>query len=874
MDTIAADLTPLAAQQLSGWISVPVTAVLWLAFHWYWLVLALLAAAGATEWVVRLQAAKASRQRMALEFVPASHFDPDHEEIFRRGVELTRASTSLPWWAPRRSKAVRIRLYADGTRPLVYRVEGPAGAERLLTTTPFGPHVRTVKGAPLRPSVHDHEVRAEFVLRGNPVATLRSVPLVPDPLQPLIDAVADVRADLGDLAEVCIDLQRAPKWALRARRFQVVQRARRDEERETARTWRLMHRNSLRWGDSMLGELEHLTTRGGSARGRETGRVLAPPAPERIDRDKVLGKLAEDDHLVRVQILVRCASDVEGRAYARLSRIQAGFDVFGGSARWVMRGLRIGPWRLGADRWPHRRHFDSRWDSGQCRPPGTNWLRLDELLGLLKPPTKHSRLPLLPVQLPSFEPGDPALLLQGWYRTPDGQRRLVATYAEETLFALSLGKAGGGKTELALAQAVAYAHAGGGLLFIDPHHDSWKRGAPYLAHDRVMQRIARIDLRGQGGGVSSWNPISMHHGRARHEVVEDVVDAFASAFGWDDSSAPRALTIFTEALTVLTTVNATACRLQRYEDQATLFHVRALLTDASFRAEALAAVEDELDSESLAWWQSVAPTLPPDAFAVLLNPLGRLAANPVTRAFFGQGRGVYDIRSAMDNRMVVWICTAGSGPTDRLVVALLARDLLRAGRSRVDIPEAERVPFRGYLDEMITLAGSASGSLASMFEDFRKFRVRLHGMTQLLSRLPHAVQHSLVQNASALATTRGARSAVAPITDEWGDYPTPTHVAALPQYHHYATFTVRGQRIGPVLIEGPHLDEVLGDLARPNKVAALEAAADAHAHVQPVEQLTEKAGKQLERVRALLADPSPASATTTSLSLTKPKDYQ
>ncbi|MER5875399.1 hypothetical protein ABT119_05655 [Streptomyces sp. NPDC001910] len=41
----------------------------------------------------------------------------------------------------------------------------------------------------------------------------------------------------------------------------------------------------------------------------------------------------------------------------------------------------------------------------------------------------------------------------------------------------------------------------------------------YLAHGGVMEQIARIDLRGQGGGVSSWNPISMHHGRARHEVV-------------------------------------------------------------------------------------------------------------------------------------------------------------------------------------------------------------------------------------------------------------------------------------------------------------------------------------------------------------------
>ncbi|MER5875398.1 hypothetical protein ABT119_05650 [Streptomyces sp. NPDC001910] len=53
---------------------------------------------------------------------------------------------------------------------------------------------------------------------------------------------------------------------------------------------------------------------------------------------------------------------------------------------------------------------------------------------------------------------------------------------------------------------------------------------------------------------------------------------------------------------------------------------------------------EDLDSESRAWWHTVAPALPPDAFAVILNPLGRLAANPITRAFLGQGRGVYDIQ--------------------------------------------------------------------------------------------------------------------------------------------------------------------------------------------------------------------------------------
>lgn len=168
-------------------------------------------------------------------------------------------------------------------------------------------------------------------------------------------------------------------------------------------------------------------------------------------------------------------------------------------------------------------------------------------------------------------------------------RRLVASYAKETLFEVGVGKAGGGKTERALAQAIGWAHAGGGLMFVDPHRDSWPRALPFLAHDALMDRIALVDLNAHGPApqVSAWNPLGMHQGQVAHEVVEATADAYAAALGWDDSSAPRALTILTASLAVLVAVNEAACQAGRAEDQATVFHVRALLTDAAFRAAAL-----------------------------------------------------------------------------------------------------------------------------------------------------------------------------------------------------------------------------------------------------------------------------------------------
>ncbi|MER5386390.1 ATP/GTP-binding protein, partial [Streptomyces sp. NPDC002688] len=199
----------------------------------------------------------------------------------------------------------------------------------------------------------------------------------------------------------------------------------------------------------------------------------------------------------------------------------------------------------------------------------------------------------------------------------------------------------------------------------------------------------------------------------------------------------------------------------------------------------------------------------------------------------------------------------GSGPTDRLLTALLARDLLRAVRSRRDVPENQRVPFRPYFDELITLTGAAPETIAAMFEDFRKYKVHVHGMTQLLARLPAPVRLSLMQNASTLATTAGSTSAIEPVTAEWGGHPTPERVATMERFSHYMSMNVRGRRVGPVKVHGPHLDSVFAAQARPKQVPDLERAALANAGALPLSELTEHATGQLRRVTALLAEHAP-----------------
>ncbi|MEV6400909.1 ATP/GTP-binding protein [Streptomyces sp. NPDC051907] len=853
--------TLASAPQLLWNALVDLASLAWTTANWlhdnaWWA--GLVAAAAWWGWA-RLQnvlAARALSRRTCVELLPSRQFETTGEEILRFGAQLIRAAAAGPWWTPRTARTVRIRLRADGSKPLSYRIEGPASARHLLLQTPYA-RVRAERARPVAAKRRTHTVRAVFALHGAPAARLREVPLEPDPLQPLIDAVADLRADLGDVAEVCLDLSPAATWRVRARRWQVLDAARQAARRQSRREARWMTQDAASMEDALSWQLTKLTVpqqqRGGDGR-----RLLMTPRPPRVDRDKALGKLAEDTGLVRVQLLVRCASDTVGRAERRLRHIEAALDVYAARTRLSSTGFSLGPLRIGPDRWPWRSRFDARWASGLIRPARDSWARIEEVAGLLKPPTRHARLPLLAGDVPTFALGR-NLVPQGFYRGPDGRERLVATREDDTLFEVQVGKAGWGKTMRAMCQAVAGAHAGRGLAFVDPHGDSWADVAPYLAHRDIARRTSLFDLTvtSPRDRLACWNPLSMTGARAPHEVVAATVDAFATSLGWGDVNTPRAITIFTKAVEALVAVNAQAAAAEAADCQATVFQIRPLLTDPIFRA----LVVDRLDKDAARWWTTSFAEIPKDALPTVLNPLDRLAASPVVKAFLGSPTGSYDIRHAMDHSAVVWICPAGTGPTDRLVVSLLVRDMLRAGLSRRDTPARDRAPFRLYLDELITLDGAASTSLAEITEQLRKFRVRMHGMTQLMHRLSPDVRTALLQNASCLSTTAGSVDAIRHITDQWGGQVTPEDAAELDRYHHWASFTVAGKRVGPLLIRGPELNEVFGSLARSDRVRALTAAAHTNTGAQPLESLIAVASAHENSVRAFLTRPDPDHGT-------------
>ncbi|MEU6972118.1 ATP/GTP-binding protein [Kitasatospora aureofaciens] len=902
MTSQSTDSTPLVSALHAGW-----AAASWLADAAAWcgnhcaLLLALLAppaiAAGLLHQFLTRRAL-ALRSRFVL--TPSRRFDPSAEDIWRQTALLMRAAGKGPWWAPRGARRVRVHLRADGTVPLRYTIEGPKAAATLLSDSRFqevnvaeaeappdpvaeqaAKDLRDKKDKELRkrhkaearqrraeakaakaqgrkvkltkpePDGRLHAVRAEFILKGRPSAALREVPLAPDPLQPLIDAVADIRSEQGDLAEVVLDIQSIPNWQLKLRRWRLMHEAQENSRKAARKAARNAAIVAADAEDSLRYQLLSLL----DPSAKSPSSRMPTPRPRSVEPAEALGRLHRDTGLVRIQLLVRCASQSEGRARQLLERLSAGLDVFGQDSRLGVDGGRFLRWSWGADSWHRRASFDRRWTTGQVAPRKANWLHVGELAGLLKPPTVHAVMPILASELPDYVPGEP-LVPHGRLINSDGSSRVIATREEEFLFSMALGKSNYGKTETALTRAIALAAAGFGVMFVDPHGDSWTTAAPYLAHPVFADRVRRVDLaraEQPGAVLPCWNILAMEPGRSVNRVVTAAVDALATSLSWSDAAAPRALTIVTKAVEALVVHNQRAVEAGRPDAQATLLQIRTLLTDKEWRD----ALIKHLSPEQRKWWTSTfAAYQVAEVLGPVLNPIDRLAANEVTRAFLGSPVGTYDLREAMDEGHIVWLCLEGTGPSDRLLVSMIMQDLLRAGLSRRDLEEDARRPFHAFADELISLDAAGGPTFAAITEQLRKFKGRLHVMAQLLGRISQTTRESVMQNSSVVSTTSGSMTAIRAVAEEWHGAVSPGQIADLPRFWHYVQVTADGNRVGPLRVQGVQVCELFSKYYRPKKVAGMVEAADKGMGSRSLGELLDRAAAQ-DDVVLQFAGPEP-----------------
>lgn len=795
--------------------------------------------------------------RVSYTLLPTTSFDPTLEDIGRFAHQLARTRPAESRLRPRRGSSVRLRLHTGEDARLTYELSGPKNADSVLrhqayaqvelrkvepaddspstVTSPPGEESPRRENSPSGPAGEDRELhvaRAELVLAGEMSRPIRAVPLKPDPLQSLAAAVYDVRPDLGERAEVCLDL--LPLTAAKVAHL----RRRHSGPGASGRGARVMDVacGLALGGTDLLLEFidEFLPGHGGAgsaAPGRRGRDLPGPQTP--VDPGKFIDPA---EPLFAVQVLIRVESRIEGRAQAHLHQILAAFDAWRADNWWRVHGINLGFVHLGADTRLFRRRFDRRITTGEFRPRRQNLVTASEIAGLLKPPTKHcahlnvarsgGMVPPAPRDLPVYR-GQPGVIPLGYAPGPDGIDRLLGMPLADLFFSLRIGKSRYGKTEMALVQAVALALSGNGVWFLDPHADGWHRAQPLLTE--VAGRLWEIDLtvRGEEAKIAGYNPLAMA-GQNRaciEDRVDAVVTAIGSALSWGDS-APRAKTILTKACETLCHL---ALRLPA-DTAPTLFQIRTLLDDTDWRMAVLPALPRHLRN----YWTLTFPKYPADATPTITNVIERLAASPTLSAFFGSSQSTYDVRRAMDTGRVVFLCPPG-GDIGRLVSCFLIYDLFRAGRSRAEVPAERRRRYDAFVDELTVVDGAAKGYLASILEQLGKFGVHLHAMTQMAQRLTPATRDALLQNQSLLASTAGEIDAVKAATRQWGRYVEPETLVNLPRFHHVMAATLNGQVTTPFKVRGAQVTDLFD--AHPEHLQAQREAIDTNLHRRPVHEV-------------------------------------
>ncbi|MDH6115658.1 hypothetical protein P3T36_007275 [Kitasatospora sp. MAP12-15] len=668
-----------------------------------------------------------------------------------------------------------------------------------------------------RPTRPVYVERAELVLALSDHQPLAALGLTPDPLQQLATALSSVRTQDGEAADVILDLVPVPQRRLARRRRRLLARSKR--RGPTAYGEKLT--GSL-WGAGLVESFTAAWSGGSSSGSAGRGARL----PRMTDVRDAVGKFEPGGAVFAVQLLLRTQAAHPQAALERMHQLLAVFAATSGENY------------LKAHRPRTRRAiaaFDQRFDSGEFAPKRRQWLTVPELAGFLKPPTVRCHasgvvrsgglVPPAPATLPVYT-GQRDLVPLGAVVYPDGVERIGAARVKDLLFGLALGKSGHGKTEAALVQCIALAHNGYGTWFLDPHSEAWVRAKPYLAHPHIAERVWEINLAKATPDqmVVSWNPLSME-GRTVADVqdtVRSVVEGIAAAQEWGDH-APRARTILARTAQALALLNLQAVAAGRPEAQCTVFQIRSWLTDEEWRW----ALLPKLPRRVRDYWERTFPTLAKDSVPTVTYAIDRLDTSQSLQAFFGSPRSGYDIRTAMDENKVVFVCPSGS-ESDALVSCLLIHDLHRAGLSRQDTPRDQRRTFWAWGDELTALDSSSKGFLAAIAEQLRKYEVRFVGMTQMALRLSAVTRQALLQNQSLLATCAADYDEAAFVARRWNSHLTPETITELPKYHYVMSINLDGQRTTPFRVRGLPVEEVFAHYDNPDGIPDLDAAIDAN----------------------------------------------
>jgi hypothetical protein len=294
-----------------------------------------------------------------------------------------------------------------------------------------------------------------------------------------------------------------------------------------------------------------------------------------------------------------------------------------------------------------------------------------------------------------------------------------------------LGATGAGKSELIARLVLTDAHAGRGVVVVDPKGDLVAdllgRLPEHLAYKVVL---FDPDARTQ---PPILNPLD---GSDATSAVENVVSVFSRvhAASW----GPRTDDILRAALLTLRAMPQTP----------TLTDVPTLLTDGAFRQRAVAQLDDHVLRGFWRWYDGQSDASREHVTAPLMNKLRSVLLRPYVRAALAGGPSTVKMDDVLDGGICLVRASVGTLGTDtaRLFGSLVVAQVWQAATRRARIPQADRRDASLYLDECQHFLNLPYG-VADILAEARGLRLAMTLAHQHLAQLPKELAEAVSANA-------------------------------------------------------------------------------------------------------------------------------
>ena len=226
--------------------------------------------------------------------------------------------------------------------------------------------------------------------------------------------------------------------------------------------------------------------------------------------------------------------------------------------------------------------------------------------------------------------------------------------------------------------------------------------------------------------------------------------------------------------------------------------IQPLLTNYDFRKEVLSYCSDQYLRAF--WYQEFdkySPQLKAEAISPILNKAGLFTAIEQLRLVIGQSNSSFTMQDVMDMKKIL-ICNLSKGELGEDATAILGSILVNAiqlaAMQRAAIPEAERVPFYLYVDEIHSFV---SLSFADILAEARKYKLSLFLAHQYIEQLHEKVRHAIFGNVGTMIIFRVGADDAQYLAKEVNPPFSEEDLVTLPRYSMYLKLMIDGATSHP-----------------------------------------------------------------------------